>query len=154
MMALLIPTSADIRTGLFSVLKNNGQVQAWALQHSFDLGGTRFREWQPFAPFLDYGVLISVDPVTELSPGESCSSAFYNATFTTYVQFAGAGSTSASEWLGELENALNDAHVSTAGTSGRTIFLSDIKFVNRGPQTRYQEGWVLLTNFNCRARYA
>lgn len=151
---MIIPTSADIRTGLFYILRNDGAVQAWATLHGFDLGGTRFREWQPFAPFLDFGVLIAVDPVTESSPGESCRSAFYNVTFTLYVQSAAAGSTSGSEWLGVLETALDDAEVHTDGVSGQAIFIRDIEFVNRGPQTRHEEGWELLTNFGCGVSYA
>lgn len=151
---MIIPTGADIRTGLFAILRNNNDVQTWALQHDFNLGGTRFREWQPFAPMLDYGVLLSVDPVSPLTPGESCRSRFYNATFTLYVQFAGAGSTSASEWLGVLETALDDKDISTAGVSGQRILLQDIDFVNRGPQTRHEEGWELVTNFSCKVHYA
>lgn len=153
-MTLRIPTSADIRTGLFSILRNDGDVKTWALQHDFDLGGTRFREWQPFAPFLDYGVLIAVDPVAELTPGESCRSAFYNATFTLYVQYGGAGSTLASEWLGVLESALDDKDVSATGASGQAILLKDVEFMTRGPQVRHEEGWELLSNFVCKARYA
>lgn len=153
-MTLFIPTSADIRTALFAVLRNDNDVQTWATQHSFDLTGTRFREWQPFAPFLDFGVLIAVDPVMELSPGESCRSAFYSVTFTMHVQSAGAGSTAASEWLGVLETALDDVNIGTNGISGQRISLIDIEFVNRGPQVRYEEGWELLTNFSCKACYA
>lgn len=152
-MVLLIPTSADIRTGLFHLFRNDNDVRAWATRHDFDLGGTRFREWQPFAPFLDYGVLVSVDPISEQTPGESCRSAFYDATFTLYVQFAGAGSTSASEWLGVLESALDDADVRTDGISGQRILLKDVEFVNRGPQVRHEEGWELLSNFKCKATY-
>lgn len=151
---MIIPTSADIRTGLFHVLRNDGNVQTWATLHSFNLGGTRFREWQPFAPFLDYGVLIAVDPVAESSPGESCRSAFYGVTFTLYVQSAAAGSTSGSEWLGVLESALDDADVHASGVSGQAIFIRDIEFINRGPQTRREEGWELLTNFSCETSYA
>lgn len=153
-MPLTIPTSADIRTALFHILRNDGGVIAWATLHGFDLGGTRFREWQPFAPFLDFGVLIAVDPVSESSPGESCRSAFYNVTFTLYVQSAAAGSTLVSEWLGVLESALDDTEIHTDGVSGQAIFIRDIEFVNRGPQIRHEEGWELLTNFSCGVSYA
>ena len=63
---LLIPIGADIRTGLISIMSNNLGVIEFALQNSFSLGGTRFREWEPFAPLIDFGVLLDVDPVVEL----------------------------------------------------------------------------------------
>ena len=150
---MIIPTNADIRTALFNLLKADNDVRAWALQHDFDLGGTRFREWQPFAPIIDYGVLVAVDPVMEQTPGESCRSRFYNSSFTLYVQFGGAGSTSASEWLGVLESALDDGMISTTGVSGQMVLVQDIEFVNRGPQTRHEEGWELLSNFTCKVCY-
>lgn len=152
-MTLLIPISADIRTALFNLLKADNDVKAWVLLHDFDLGGTRFREWQPFAPFLDYGVLVAVDPVMEQTPGESCRSRFYNSSFTLYVQYGGAGSTSASEWLGVLESALDDKAINTIGVSSQTILVQDIEFVNRGPQVRHEEGWELLSNFVCKVKY-
>lgn len=153
-MPLLIPTSADIRTALFSLLRNDNDVAAWASAHDFDLGGARFREYIPFAPFLDYGVLVAVDPVAELTPGESCRSRFYSVSFTLHVQYGGSGSTSASEWLGVLESALDDGAVSTTGVSGQTISVRDIEFATRGPQARHEEGWELLTNFVCKVGYA
>lgn len=149
-----IPTSADIRTALFSVLRNDGTVLAWAVAHGFDMGGTRFREWQPFAPMIDYGVLIKVDPVSELSPGLSCRSSLYWAFFTMYVQYAGSASTLPSEWLGVLESALDDSEVSVTGTSGQRLLLRDVEFFDRGPQARHEEGWELMTNFRCKVNYA
>jgi len=151
---LTIPTSADIRAGLFAILKAAPDVQGWALQHGLDLSGTRFREWQPFAPFLDLGVLIDIDPVAESTPGLSCRSTFYETRFTLYVQYSGAASSLASEWLGVLESALDDASVKAVGVSGRTIFLRGVEFLSRGGQTRREEGWELPSTFRCKAVYA
>lgn len=152
-MPLLIPIDADIRAGLFSILRGDLGVQAFALQHDFDLGGTRFREWEPFAPIIDFGVLLAIDPVVETTPGESCRSKFHEATFRLYVQHGAAGSSLVGQWLGILESALDDASVQTEGISGQDILVKDIEFISRGVQTRREESWELSSLFRCKAAY-
>lgn len=153
MSTLLIPTSADVRTALVSIMQNDLGVIEFALQNGFDFGGTRFREWEPFAPLIDFGVLLDVDPVVEMTPGASCRSKFYETRATLYVQHGAAGSSLVGQWLGVLESALDDATESVEGISGQTILVKDIEFVSRGPQMRREESWELSSLFRCKTAY-
>jgi len=152
-MPLLIPISADIRTGLISIMSSDLGVIEFALQNSFSLGGTRFREWEPFAPLIDFGVLLDVDPVVEVMSNVSCRSKFYDARFTLYVQHGASGSSLIGQWLGVLESALDDASESVTGVSGQTILVKDVEFVSRGPQVRLEESWRLSRLFRCKVAY-
>lgn len=152
-MPLLIPTSADIRAGLIAIMSNDLGVVEFALQNDFNLGGTGFREWEPFAPLIDFGVLLDVDPVVEMTPGLSCRSKFHEARFTLYAQHGAAGSSLVGQWLGILESALDDASISTTGVSGQTILVKDVEFISRGPQMRREESWELKSLFRCTAAY-
>lgn len=152
-MPLTIPISADIRAGLISIMSSDLDVIAFALQNGFSLGGTRFREWEPFAPLIDFGVLLDVDPVVETIPNASCRSKFYEGRFTLYVQHGASGSSLAGQWLGYLEGALDDASASVVGVSGGTILVADVEFISRGPQTRREESWELSSLFGCKASY-
>lgn len=148
-----VPTHADIRTALFNILRNDMNVQAFALANDFDLSGSRFREWQPFAPFIDFGVLLDIDPVSDPQRDLSCATKFYDTRFTLYVQYSGAGSTIAGNWLGILETALDGQGVSIDGMSGQRILVKDIEFISRPGQNRREEGWELLSSFHCKATY-
>ena len=152
-MPLLIPISADIRAGLISIMSNDLGVIEFALQNNFSLGGTRFREWEPFAPLIDFGVLLDVDPVVEMIPNASCRSKFYDGRFTLYVQHGASGSSVIGQWLGVVESALDDASESVTGVSGQTILVNDVEFISRGPQTRLEESWQLSSLFRCKASY-
>ena len=152
-MPLLIPISADIRAGLISIMSSDLGVIEFALQNSFSLGGTRFREWEPFAPLIDFGVLLDVDPVVEMIPNASCRSKFYEARFTLYAQHGASGSSLIGQWLGVLESALDDASESVVGVSGQTILVTDVEFISRGPQTRLEESWRLSSLFRCKCAY-
>lgn len=153
MSPLLIPIGADIRTALISVMQNDLGVIEFALQNGFNLGGTQFREWEPFAPLIDFGVLLDVDPVIEMTPGASCRSKFHEARFTLYAQHGASGSSLVGQWLGVLESALDDATESVEGISGQTILVKDIEFISRGPQMRREESWELSSLFRCVAAY-
>lgn len=152
---ITIPTEADIRAALFSIIRNDLGAQEFALQSGFDFGGTRFREWQPFAPLIDLGVLIDVNPVMEITPGASCRSKFYESRFTLHVQHGAAGSTLASEWLGVLESALDDSSTTIVGPNSEVeIRVKDVEFISRGAQMRLEESWNLPSLFKCKVGYA
>lgn len=153
MPVLLIPINADIRAGLVYIMENNLSVREFALQNDFNLGGTRFREYHPFAPLIDFGVLLDVAPVAEVTPGASCRSKFHEVGFTLYVQHGASGSSLIGQWLGILESSLDDVSVQTEGISGQTIFVKDVEFVSREPQRRLEESWELSSAFTCKAAY-
>jgi len=135
-------------------MRNDLGVIQFALQNNFSLGGTQFREWEPFAPLIDFGALLDVDPVVELTPGASCRSKFYDARVTLYAQHGASSSSLVGQWLGVLESALDDAlPESVTGVSGQTILIKDVEFVSRGPQTRREESWELSSLFRCKAAY-
>lgn len=153
MPTLLIPINADIRAGLISIMQNDLGVIEFALQNSFDLGGTRFREYNPFAPLIDFGVLLDVAPVAEVTPGASCRSKFHEVGFTLYTQHGAAGSTLIGYWHGVLESALDDAPEYISDLGDRTILVKDVEFISRGAQTRLEESWQLASSFMCKAAY-
>jgi hypothetical protein len=150
----VIPSNADIRAGIAYILKNNPNVQAWASDKSIDLDDPlRFKEYDPFAPVLDMGVLIDVEVASELSSESSCDTP-YDARFILYVGYTGAGSTAASNWLAVLETALAASSGAWAPcTEGRGIFIRDVEHVSRLGQTRTAEAWLLPSNFRCLAEY-
>lgn len=150
---LSIPISADIRAGLISIMSNDLGVIQFALQNNFNLGGTRFREYNPFAPLIDFGVLLDIVPVAEVTPGASCRSKFHEAGFTLYTQHGAAGSTLISYWHGVLESALDDAPEYITDLGDRTILVKDVEFVAREAQTRLEESWRLASAFTCKAAY-
>jgi len=143
---LLIPISADIRAGLISIMRNDLGVIEFALQNDFPLGGTRFREYNPFAPLIDFGVLLEIVPVVEVTPGASCRSKFHEAGFTLYTQHGAAGSTLVGYWHGVLESALDDAPEYITDLSDRMILVKDVEFVSREAQTRLEESWQLSSH--------
>lgn len=149
-----IPSNADIRAGIAYILRNSPDVQAWATDKGIDLDAPlRFKEWEPFAPILDFGVLIDVSPVAELVPESSCDGP-WEARFIIFVGYTGAGSTAASNWLAILETALTDSAGAWAPcTEGRGIFLRDIDHVARMPQIRTKETWTLPSSFRCLVEY-
>ena len=148
-----VPSSADIRAGLGYVLKNSVLVQQWAADNGISLGGTRFREYQPFAAVGDLGVMIDVDPVMELVPEEVCTP--YEARFMLHVSYTGSGSSLASDWVRVLEQTLMETEAAWAPClNGKVIMLRDFKFVSRPGQTRMEEAWILRSNFRCLAVYA
>lgn len=149
------PIEADIRAGLFSIIENDSGAQEFASQNGFDFGGTRFREWEPFAPLIDLGVLIDINPMVEVTPGVSCKSKFYEARFTLHVQHGAAGSTSASQWLGVLESALDDSSIKIVGMHDDEldVLIESVEFISRGAQVRHEESWDLPSSFRCRVAY-
>lgn len=151
---ITIPISADVRAALFHILRNDVNVAIWAANHDIDLGGARFREWEAFAPLLDLGVLIDVDPVTELVPGQSCQSKFYNVRFSLHVHYSGSASTLANAWLRVLGAALDDSSARVTGPSGQVVLVNDVRFLERSGGFRREEGFELRSHFRCRARYA
>ena len=147
------PATADIRAGIAYLLRNNADVQAWATNHDISLDGGRFKEWQPFADVMDLGVLIAIDPVIELVPESSCDGP-YEARFTIYVGYTGAGSSQASLWLAVLERALIVSWAVWApAMEGQAVTVRDVKFISRLGQTRGAENWLLPSQFRCLVEY-
>jgi hypothetical protein len=135
------------------LLRNDASVQQWATDNGISLTGTRFREYEPFAAVGDLEVAIDIDPVTELTPTESCTE--YEAQFMLHVGYTGSGSSRPSDWLRVLEQALMDTDAVWAPClNGNVIMLRDFKFLGRPAQVRLEEAWILRSDFRCLAVYA